>query len=129
MATPEAALAAALLGEATVSALVDDVFPVGGRQGPAGTYATFQRIDTNSSDHLDGPGTLDWPRLQLNIWADKALDARNAAEAIRTFLNKQERTAAGLTFTASLQADFGDFDEATRKHRVVQDYLIFHTRG
>lgn len=129
MPSPEAALVAALTGEATVSALVGlRVFVIGGRQGTEYPYVTIQRISTQGAAYLDGPSNLDWPRFQIDAWAKEAIDARDVADAIRAFLDQQEHTAGGLTFLASLQDDRADVDETTRKFRVSQDYLVFHNR-
>lgn len=129
MASPEAALVAALIAEASVSALVGArVFVFGGRQGAAYPYVTLQRISTSGAAFLDGASNLDWPRIQIDSWAESPDSARAVADAIRAFLDQQEHTAGGLTFLASLQDDRSDVDGDTRKFRVSQDYLIFHER-
>jgi hypothetical protein len=130
MPTPEAALAAALSAEPTVSAhLAARVFPVGGRQGTDYPYATYQRVSTVGAAHLDGAADLEWPRFQIDVWGASALAALNAAEAIRAFLDATERSGAGLSFLATFQDQRGPtLDEETRNFGCSQDYLIWYGR-
>lgn len=131
MPTIDAALVAALNAEATVSATLGNrIFPVGGRQGQAYPYATYQRISTQTAAHLDGPSDLDWPRFQIDIWGQSVPSLWAAADAIRAFLEAATHTAAGLTFTATFQDQRGpEIDEETRNWRVSQDYLLWHERN
>jgi Protein of unknown function (DUF3168) len=130
MATIEAALTAALTAEATVSALVGTrVFPVGGRQGATYPYVVWQKISTQGEPYLDGPSNLDHPRFQIDIYATSALDALTAAEAIRTFLDCQQRSGAGLSFYATFQDGRSDFDLETGNFRASQDYFIWYGRS
>jgi hypothetical protein len=88
MASPEAALIAALKADTGVAALVGTrVFIAGGRQGEVYPYVTVQRIATVGAAHLDGPSNLDWPLLQVDSWASDALVALNTAEAVRTAID------------------------------------------
>ena len=122
---------AALTANAGVSALVvSRVFIAGGRQGSEYPYVTLQRISTQGAGHLDGPSNLDWPRVQIDVWSPKGLDALNVAEAIRTAIDSVTVTALGLAFSATFQDQRGPApDEETRNFRVSQDYLIFHARS
>jgi hypothetical protein len=131
MASIEAALVAALTGEASVSALAGSrVFPIGGRQGAQYPFITFQRISTQGAAHLDGPSTLDWPRFQLNLNGDTADEARELAEVVLLFLDGREHSAAGMTFTATFQDQRGPtLDEVTKKFGAQQDYLLWHERN
>lgn len=129
MASPEAALYAALTADAGVSALVASrVFPKGGRQGVDYPYITYQRISTQGAAHLTGASDLDWPRFQLDVWGHSFATARAVADAMRTALDAVEHTAAGLTFTATIQDERSDFDGETGKCRISQDYFIWHSR-
>jgi len=130
MASPEAALIAALTANAGVSALAGGrVFIAGARQGATYPYVTIQRIVTAGAVHLDGPADLEWPLFQIDCWATKAADALALGEAIRA-IDAVEITAGGLTFTATLQDQRGPApDEETRNFRVSQDYRFWHERN
>lgn len=129
MASPEETLTAVVTGDAGLAALIGDrFFPIGTRQDVAYPYVTYQRIATPRAKHLNGKATLQWPRFQLNIWADTKAQARAVADALDTLLDAVEHTAAGLTIECTLQDDRSAFDEATRKPGVSQDYLVWHSR-
>lgn len=130
MPTLEAAFIAALTADAEVSALAGGrVFTWGGRQGAEYPYVTIQRISTPGASHLDGPATLEWPRFQVDVWAETGLAALNLAEAIRAAVD--HRTIAGNPeFTATFQDQRGPApDEQTRNFGVSQDFLVFHERS
>ncbi len=133
MATIEAALTAALTGDATVSGLIGTrFFPVGARQGTTYPYVTYQRISTEGAAFLDGDANLEWPRFQIDVWSPKALEALTVAEAIRAFLCPTptvDRTGAGLSFCASFQDQRGPTkDEETTNFGCSADYLFFYGR-
>jgi hypothetical protein len=128
MASAEAALIAALTGNAGVAALAGTrVFIKGGRQGTAYPYVSIQRISTPSAVDLDGANTLEWPRMQVEAWATSGLEAIDLADAIQTALQVGEITAAGLTFSATFQDRRGpSADEQTRNFSVQLDFSIWH---
>lgn len=130
MASPEAALIAALTGAAGVSAVLGSrVFIRGGRQGVVYPYATIQRISTQGEAHLDGPSNLDHPRFQIDCWGTTAVSASDAAEAVRVAIDGVASTGAGLTFNATFQDQRGPApDEETHNYSVSQDYFIWHGR-
>lgn len=130
MASLEAALIAALVATPGVTTLVGSrVFVKGGRQGTTYPYITVQRITTSGAGHLDGASNLDWPLMQIESWDPVATTASNVSDAVRTAIDSNELTAAGLTFSATFQDQQGPFaDEETRNFRVLQDYLVFHER-
>jgi len=133
MASIEAALTAAVTGDATVSGLIGTRFFIaGGAQGKVYPYATYQRISTAGAEYLDGDANLEWPRFQIDVWASKALEALEIAEAIRAFLcptPTAERTVAGVSFTASFQDQRGPtLDEETRNFGCSQDYFLTYER-
>ncbi|MFZ5745276.1 MAG: DUF3168 domain-containing protein [Pseudomonadota bacterium] len=131
MAAVEEALVAVLSADAGVTALAAArIFPAGGRQGAAYPYATFQRISTSGAGHLDGPSNLDWPRLQIDCWAETAPAAMALAEAVNSALDGQALNGAGLDFYATRQDLRGpSADEQTRKFRVSIDYYLWHERN
>lgn len=129
MASLEAALIAALTGNAGVSALVGArVFPTGGQQSAIYPYVTIQRVSTAGATYLNGPNTLEWPRFQIDTWGTKALDALTVAEAVRAAIDNI--TVAGSpTFTATFQDQRGPApDELTKNFNVSQDYFLYHER-
>lgn len=130
MASPEAALVAALKADAGVtSAVAGRVFIAGGRQGSAYPYVTIQRIATAGAAHLDGPSNLDWPLFQIDCWGEDALSALNASEAVRAAIDGVSITSTTPNFYAVFQDQRGPSpDEETRKFRVSQDYHLFHSR-
>lgn len=131
----EVALITALTANSEVSALVGNrVFVMGSRQGSTYPYVTIQRISTVGAEHLNGPATLEWPRIQIDCWASPddptgaALKALTIADAIRTALDQQTITGTP-TFTATFQDQRGpSADEETKTQRVGQDYLVFYAR-
>ena len=93
-------------------------------------YVTVQRIATSGADYLDGPTNLEWPLFQIDCWSEKALAALAVAEAVRAGIEAVERTAGGVTFTATFQDQRGPApDEQTRNFRVGQDYHVFYERN
>jgi hypothetical protein len=133
MASIEAALTAAVTGDATLAGLLGTrFFLIGARQGVAYPYATYQRISTAGAAYLDGDANLEWPRFQIDVWAKTALEALDIAEAIRAFLCPTptvERTGAGLRFTASFQDQRGPtLDDESRNFGVSQDYYLTYGR-
>lgn len=130
MASPEAALIAALTANAGVSALAGSrVFVAGARQGADYPYVTVQRIATSGAGHLDGASNLDWPLVQVDCWSPDALVALNLAEAVRTAIDGVNITSTDPDIYAVFQDQRGPApDEATRNFRVGQDYHLFHSR-
>lgn len=130
MATPEAALVAALRADPSVAALVGArVFAEGGKQGVPLPYITIQSISWAGEPHLDGPSTLDHPTLQIDCWAEKGLDALTVRNAVRTALDGRETTAAGLTFYADLQDQRGPtLDMETKNFGASLDLKLWHER-
>lgn len=124
-------MVAAVLAEASIAAHIGDrFFPVGGAQGAAYPYATYQRISTQGAGHLDGASTLDWPRFQIDFWAKTALAASDAAEAFRAFFDSIERAGAGLTIEATFQDQRGPaLDEQSRNFGCSQDYFVWYERN
>lgn len=131
MASPEAAVIAALKANAGVAALAADrIILWGAKQGLSYPYVTVQRVATQGAGHIAGPSTLDWPLMQIDVWGSEALSALNTAEAVRTAIDCTAVTAGGLTFTAVFQDQRGPApDEESRNFRVSQDYHVFHQRS
>lgn len=140
MAAIEAALTAAVTGDATVSALIGTrFFLTGSAQAKTYPYVTYQRISTAGAVYLDGDANLEWPRFQIDVWAKDASDGKSGAlialeiaEALRAFLcptPSVARAGAGLSFTASFQDQRGpEIDEESRNFRCSQDYFIWYGR-
>jgi len=133
MATIEAAIVAAVTGDAGMAVLIGDrLIPDGAAQEMAYPYVTYQRITTQSATHLDGDGNLDWPRFQFDCWAKTAIEALTIAEALRTFLCPKpaaDRTGAGLFFSATFQDQRGPTrDEETRNFGCSSDFFIWYER-
>lgn len=126
----EAALTAALVSDAAVSALIGNrAFPIGGRQGAAYPYVAYIRVSTQGTASLTEPSGLDYPRFQVDSWGQTAAQALAVGEAVRALLGFGDVTAAGLTFSGSFQDQRGpDKDEETGNWRVSQDYYLFHER-
>jgi hypothetical protein len=141
MASIEAALTAAVTGDATVSGLIGTrFFLTGSAQAKTYPYVTYQRISTAGADYLDGDANLEWPRFQIDVWAKDASDGKSGAlialevaEAIRSFLCPTptvERAGAGLSFTAKFQDQRGPtLDEETRNFGCSQDYFLTYERS
>lgn len=134
MATIEAALTAAVTGDPTVGGLIGTrFFPMGGRQGAAYPYVTYERISTAGAAFLDGDANLEWPRFQIDVWAKTALEALTIGDALRSFLcptpSAEIATTAG-NFLASFQDQRGPtLDEETRNFGCSQDYFLFYERA
>lgn len=129
MASVETVLIAALKANATIAAMTAGRISVwGGLQDPAYPYVTIQRISTPTAEHLNGPATLQWPRIQFDIWATKATEAMDVAEAIRTAIDNVA-VAGNPGFTATFQDQRGPApDSETRSFGVSQDYFLYHER-
>jgi hypothetical protein len=73
----EVAVIAALKANAALAALVGTRISIfGGQQNVAFPYVTVQRISTAGTAHLNGPATLEWPRLQIDAWSPSAVEMR-----------------------------------------------------
>lgn len=131
MTSIEAALIAALSADTGVTAAVGTrLFVFGARQGVTMPYCTIQRVSTTRADHLDGPATLEWPRLQLDIWAASPTDASNAADVLESAIEAKTFSALGRTMTATFAGRDGPgIDEETRNFRVRLDYFIWSERN
>lgn len=131
MASPEAALIAALRADIGVAALAGErVFLFGAKQGAGYPYITIQRIATGGAGHLDGASNLDWPLMQIDCWSEDALEALSTGEAVRTAIDGVEVTTTDPDIYAVFQDQRGPApDEESRKFRVSQDYHIYHGRN
>ena len=131
MASAESALTAVLLANPAVSGLAGDrVFVAGARQDAGYPYAALQRISTAAAGHLDGPASLEWPRVQIDCWAKTGLAALALAEAVRGAIEAVPAVGDGLSFIATFQDQRGPApDEATRNFRVSQDYFVWYERN
>jgi hypothetical protein len=131
MASPEAAVIAALKANAGVSALAGTrVFIWGGQQGSTYPYVAIQRITTGNSGSLDSPSNLDWPLMQIDCWSPKATEALAVAEAVRSAIDGVQITTTSPQFHAVFQDQRGPApDDDTRNFRVSQDYHVYHERN
>ena len=131
MASAEAALIAVLLADPAVAGLAGNrVFLQGARQGAGYPYISLVRISTGAASHLAGAATLEWPRLQIDCWAETALAALALAEAVRSAIDAVPALGAGLSFIATFEDQRGPApDEATRNFRVSQDYFVWYERN
>lgn len=126
----EVALTAAVLAEASITDLIGQRFHAVGEQQATYPYVTWQGISRPGAPHLDGPSNLDWPRFQIDSWGTSALEALTVAEALRSFLDRVERSGAGLSFYGEFEDQRGPaFDIDTRHWGVSQDYFLWHARS
>ncbi|WP_421793866.1 tail completion protein gp17 [Hydrocarboniphaga effusa] len=113
-------------GDAGVQAILGDdpmrFFPFGEADegsNPDQVYATWQLISGLPQNQLKGPATLDWFRMQIDVWAANANDADAAASALRTALEPKG-------YIVSINAD--GRDPATRAYRISFDFEFWQKR-
>lgn len=94
--------------------------PEGG-QKPASTY---QRIDTNRRNSLDGftSGLTRIP-LQLDHWGESYESARAVADAFAAALD-----SPASTIKFYLLSDREDYEPETKLFRVMQEYSCWHSQ-
>ena len=122
----ETAIIAIFLASTTLTALCGmRIYPMilpDDCQYPAISY---QRISETPDYTLDGPGTFDEVRLQIDCWAETALQTRALADVIRTSIDGLSGTCSGLTIWNAMRDNAQDFYEPDhRLYRHSVDYRI-----
>lgn len=117
-----------------VFAILDGAGVAGGRitpillpQDAALPAVTYETVSTVPMPALDGAVGRATTRIRLHCWGETYADARATAAAARAALDDTTGTVAGCAIgwaRCEIEADL--YEDATRTHRVVLDYLIHH---
>lgn len=80
---------------------------------------TYQEITVDPVNSLAGSSGLDAVRVQVDVWADSALEAATLAETVRTAM-------AAAAFKGLMESRFGEYEQETKTYRVSQDFRCWH---
>ncbi len=110
--TIETALFAILHSDATIEGIVSDrIFPNIVQQGEAMPAITYQQISGPRDQTMDGPSGLVQTRFQINCLAEKYIDARTLAEAVRKELDGYHGTVNTVVIQIIMLADEADLPQ------------------
>lgn len=128
-------LTAYLKADATIAAAVNGrVFPNIVPQGSAFPAISYNQVSgARLRNVTTGPTGRAMPRVTVNSWAAKYMDARSLADAVRLRLDGF-RGLMGSTRVGwiTLDNEFDSFEEeagTTGIHRVMQDYILSFIEG
>lgn len=95
-------------------------FPFGQSATTAGTYATYQIVAGNPENYNDCRPDMDRYLVQIDVYANQAADAQNAAIAIRDAVELRAHVASWRGNSK---------DEATQRYRCSFDVSWFESRA
>ena len=124
----EAAIYHLLSNDATLTALLSTttaIWPEIAPQGAANPCIVYQEstIDTNNTN--DGVSELDVQKIQVDVYADSAAQRNTIAARVRTVLDGQSGTFAGIVVD-SIVFSYGDklYDDIAKCYRFTSDYSL-----
>jgi hypothetical protein len=133
--TLKTAIAAILMGDSAVQAIVDGRVTPGGDPVRGKSSVTFHKISRISEPRMEGPDTLANTTMQVNSFAARDFTAEQLSDAVRGALDGFSGTVNGVSISyISLQdeSDLDDFEPGNKeisRHGVRQDYLITYTEN
>jgi len=130
MAILEEGIAAFLIADATIGALVGDrIYPLFIPQGATLPCITYQRISTPrivTHDSSGATGDLTHPRFQFDAWATTQKEAKQIADGLRTVLHGKRGAMGGVTIRSALaENEAPEFDQESELYRSRSDYIIW----
>lgn len=96
------------------------IYPVRLPQEPTYPAITYQRISGGQENSFGGYATLENPRMQIDVWADTYLAAKNAAEAVHTAMN------GATAYRATLISDSDLYESDIEIYRVSMDFSCWN---
>ena len=127
----ESSISTFLLADAILSGLIASrLYPLKLPQKPTLPAVTYQRISGERVHDMSGASGLAEPRFQFDAWADKYLDAKSVADAIRKRLDGFKGLAETDTVqSALLESDRDFYEDDVKIWRVSMDYFIGFTEA
>lgn len=116
----ESDLLAVLAGSSPYPTAAEErVFPYVAPPAAALPRITYARLVNTPEANLQGNNGLDAVRVQVDCWADNAVQAETMAQEVRVAM-------AGAPFKTLLLSDFGDYEPDTRTYRLSMDFRCWH---
>lgn len=125
-----AAIYARLSGFAGLTALVATrVYPVEAPANVTRPYVVFASISAVRLNHLTGPAEVVNPRVQVDAYAVRYIDAQAIAEQVRAALDGFAGTSGGVSVISCACIDGREFYEDAANpplHRASLDFSVWH---
>ena len=85
----------------------------------------YQESITDTNETNDGPSELDGLKIQIDVYADSAAQRNTIAARVRTVLDGQSGTFAGVVVD-SIIFGYGDklYDDIAKCYRFTSDYYL-----
>ena len=131
MAVLEEGIAAFLIADATIGAVVDNrIYPLMIPQGATLPCLTYQRISTPrivTHQSSGATGDLTNPRFQFDAWGVTQKEVKAISDALRAVLHgKRGVLAGGVTIRAAIaENEEPEFDPDSELYRSRSDYIIW----
>lgn len=130
MAGAAEAVYAQLSGFSALTALVGTrIYPVEAPANAVRPYVVFFTVSNVRVNHLSGPAEVTNPRLQIDGYAARYIDAQAIAEQVRAALDGFAGTSGGVEVLAVTCIDGRDFYEDSANpplHRASLDFSLWH---
>lgn len=125
-----AAIYAQLSGFAGLTALVGTrIYPVEAPANVTRPYVVFVAISSVRLNHLSGPAEVANPRVQVDAYAARYIDAQAISDQVRAALDGFAGTVGGVAVLSSACIDGRDFYEDAANpplHRASLDFSVWH---
>ncbi len=117
-------LRALLVADAGVLALASTrIYPTRLPQEPTFPALTYELIDGDPNNPVNGTQSLHWSRVRINAWGATYGDAYALAVAVQTALNGQQNSTLR---DINGQGIRDNFEPAVDAHHHSQDFTIWH---
>jgi len=101
------------------------IFPDRASQGAPNPCIIYQDISNAPTDTKDGVSTLDVRRFQIDVYSETRAEAETVNGLIRTALDRQSGTIAGINVDKVIYDSESDFfDDIAQSYRVMSEYRI-----
>lgn len=133
--TLKTAIAAILMGDDDVQAIVDGRINPGGDTTRGQSFVNYHRISRTSEPSFDGPDTLAHTTMQVNSFGARDFTSEQLSDAVRNALDGFSGTVNGVSISYIDLQDEGDLDDfepgnkTISRHGVRQDYLVTYTEN
>ena len=130
MAVLEEGIAAFLIADATIGAVVDNrIYPLMIPQGAILPCLTYQRISTPrivTHQSSGATGDLTNPRFQFDAWGVTQKEVKAISDALRAVLHGKRGAMGGVTIRAAIaENEEPEFDPDSELYRSRSDYIIW----
>lgn len=115
-----------------VSGYLNKVYPLVAPEGTNLPYATYQQINIDRLQTIQGYTGALWEDYQINIYADTYLGARNSADEFINYIKNYTGAFGDYTIQATIIInEFEDFDEVSSKfrYRVIIEIRFFYNEN